>query len=596
MRMPDFSFPRIAVAALALGVAVAGCGGSEGGTDPVDPVDPIIATRLAFEVQPTAATAGSPITPAIQVRAVDADGRVATSFAGSVTLSLGPGSSGATLSGTFTAAAVAGVATFADLRIERSGEGYTLIAASGSLTSATSTAFTVAPGNPSKLVLTQQPTDVQAMQPIGPAVEVAVQDAYGNLVSNATNSVTLALETNPWGATLSGGAAQPAVNGVATFGDLRADRPGPGYTLRATGDALEAATSDPFAVSVSFVAVSAGSTHTCGVTNAGLAYCWGSNSTGQLGDGTGQNSLTPALVSGGYTWVSVRAGNGHTCGSTGGKAYCWGLGGNGQLGSGGSQNTLIPTEVTSLFFAEGGVAAVDAGGRHSCGVAGSGTALCWGLNQYGALGNGTLSPATRPVPVVGGLSFAALSAGALHTCGLTPGAFVYCWGRNQFGQLGDGSVVDRPEATLILGVTREVTTGSAHSCALPLSTNDIYCWGNNDSGQIGDGTRGINRTSPKYVGSNFSAVTAGGLHTCALGLDRRAYCWGSAPLGDGTNTDRPTPTPVQGTLRFNTLSAGGLHTCGVTTSGEVYCWGSNADGQLGDNSTLNALAPTRVIH
>ena len=92
-------------------------------------------------------------------------------------------------------------------------------------------------------------------------------------------------------------------------------------------------------------------------------------------------------------------------------------------------------------------------------------------------------------------------------------------------------------------------------------------------------------------------MSAGLDHTCALTPGGSAYCWGDnqdGQLGDDSNTERDTPSPVVGGYAFSTISAGGKHTCGVTTAGELYCWGLNSHGQLGNNSTHNSSLPTPV--
>src|SRR5439155_346321 len=165
---------------------------------------------------------------------------------------------------------------------------------------------------------------------VPPAVQGAVQDACGNTVTTATDAVTVALGANPGAATLSGTLTVAAIQGIATFSNLRIDRPGSGYTLAASAGGLSGATSVPFAVTVTFSAVSAGGNLTCGITAAGAAYCWGVNIHGELGDGTSTGRLSPVLVAGSVTFAAVSASYYHTCGLTAaGAAYCWGNNDNG---------------------------------------------------------------------------------------------------------------------------------------------------------------------------------------------------------------------------------------------------------------------------
>ena len=304
-------------------------------------------------------------------------------------------------------------------------------------------------GAATKLAFTGQPTNVAAAQPITPAVQVAVQDAVGNRVPGATDAVTVALGLNPSGGTLGGTVTVKAAQGIATFADLRIDRPGSGYTLLASAAGLSGATSTPFAVTLTFAAVTASGLHTCGFTIVtGAAYCWGANGSGQLGDGTMTNRSSPVLVQApaGVSFAAVTGGAAHTCGLTTGlsaAAYCWGGNGSGQLGDGTKTNQLTPV----LVQAPAGVsfAAVTAGAAHTCGVTAAGAAYCWGDNGFGQLGDGTTTSQSSPVLVQApaGVSFAAVTGGVAHTCGVTAAGIAYCWGRNLEGQLGDGTTTDR---------------------------------------------------------------------------------------------------------------------------------------------------------
>src|SRR5207244_3337488 len=190
-------------------------------------------SQLVFTVWPTTTAAGAAITPAIQVAVQDALGNIVTSFSGTVTVTLGTNAGGGTLAGHTTVTAVNGVATFADLSIDKIGTGYTLQATGGGLTT-TSGRFDITPGTAKQPAFTVQPSATAAGAPITPAVQVTARDASGNTATQFTGNITVALGANQGGATLGGVATHAAVAGVASFPGLSLNKTGSGYTLTAT--------------------------------------------------------------------------------------------------------------------------------------------------------------------------------------------------------------------------------------------------------------------------------------------------------------------------------------------------------------------------
>ncbi len=349
--------------------------------------------------------------------------------------------------------------------------------------------------------------------------------------------------------------------------------------------------------------VAVGVSYTCALTTAGGVKCWGRNYTGQLGDGTNISRTTPVDVAGltsGVTAISV--GGEHTCAlTTAGGVKCWGWNGSGQLGDGTTTSKATPVDVAGLGS---GVTALDAGGLHTCALTTAGGIKCWGRNWDGQLGDGTTGNTATPVGVIGlGSGVAALNAGDLHTCALTTAGGVKCWGRNSEGELGDGTIADKSSPVDVIGLGSGVTAlsaGGLHTCALIQGAGGVKCWGLNRNGQLGDGMTADKSTPVDVVGltSGVAAISAGGSHTCALTTAGGAKCWGSSDygqLGDGTNASKTTPTDVIG-LRSGsaTLSAGGNHTCALTTAGGVKCWGRNSEGQLGDGTIADKATAVDV--
>src|SRR5437870_4721392 len=203
--------------------------------------------QLAFTVEPPdSAAAGAAFAPAVQVSALDAAGNLVPTFADGVTVALGNNPGGGTLGGTTAVAAVNGVATFTTLTLDKTAPGYWLIATETGLSKATSSAFDVIAGTATQLVFGIEPGTTIAGHQISPAVKVRALDALGNLVPGFTSNVSIALASNPGGATLSGTTPVPAASGVATFFDLSLDRTGTGYTLTASASGLAPATSSAF--------------------------------------------------------------------------------------------------------------------------------------------------------------------------------------------------------------------------------------------------------------------------------------------------------------------------------------------------------------
>jgi alpha-tubulin suppressor-like RCC1 family protein len=261
------------------------------------------------------------------------------------------------------------------------------------------------------------------------------------------------------------------------------------------------------ALGTAFRVVQAGLLHTCALSLSQQLWCWGSNGEGQIGIGAiVPGSIVPADTAAfvGNNFAAVTTTGLHTCGlSTAGQAACWGYNSSGQLGNGTTSSSgapvlvsgglvfrtepaVVPTEPDPDFYIPG-QAYISAGFAHTCGIVASSNALmCWGENEDGQLGNNSRTDATAPVAVSGGLQFRAVSAGYRHTCGLTTAGVAYCWGDNSLGQLGDGTTTARLTPTAVSGglAFMSISAGSTFSCGVT-TTGVLYCWGDNVYGQLG---------------------------------------------------------------------------------------------------------------
>jgi alpha-tubulin suppressor-like RCC1 family protein len=356
--------------------------------------------------------------------------------------------------------------------------------------------------------------------------------------------------------------------------------------------------------------VAARGDHTCAVTTAGGVKCWGYNIAGQLGDGSTTQRWTAVDVSGMTTGVSaITGGFWHSCAlRVNGSVACWGSNSAGQLGDGTTTNRQTPVAVSGL---SGGVAAVSASHNHTCAVLGSGGLKCWGDNPFGQLGDGTTADRVTPVDV-SGLSGdpAVVAPGATHTCALLADGGVRCWGHNNVGQAGDGSTGDRATPVGVVGLAggivftpataRSTALGVGHTCVVT-TAGGVECWGRNTYGELGDGTT-TNRSAPVPVPgltSGVAAVVLGANFTCALTAGGGVKCWGynaSGQLGNGTTTNSPTPVDVNTVTTAISVTAGAGHACAITTPGpSVRCWGDNGYGQLGDGTTTDRTTPVTAM-
>lgn len=306
-------------------------------------------------------------------------------------------------------------------------------------------------------------------------------------------------------------------------------------------------------------------------------------------------------------FAAVRAGVEHTCGVTPtGRGFCWGWGADGRLGTGTTQFAeSLPTSVAGALRFSG----ISTGMVHTCGLATTGAAHCWGDGVGGALGDGSGSSTPEPRAVAGTLTFASVHAGTYYSCGLTPGGAAYCWGSNASGELGRGTVGGSyqylPGAVIgdhtfaQLSTTLSPGGGALSTCGVT-TTGAGFCWGYEGSGKLGDGGNFDSGTPvPVAGGYSWKTISVGWAHVCGLTTAGTAYCWGYALTGAlGTGSQQPvdqrTPALVIGGHTWSAINAGASHTCGITTTGAAYCWGDGSYNQLGNGSPGQQLAPAAV--
>jgi alpha-tubulin suppressor-like RCC1 family protein len=351
------------------------------------------------------------------------------------------------------------------------------------------------------------------------------------------------------------------------------------------------------ASSRTYKAISSGFDYACALTTAGKAYCWGDNRVGQLGnsDGTHADQDHSVAVDTDLQFKSITAGYSHACALTSaGVAYCWGVNINGQLGNGDTTSYDAPVLVDTVQTFK----SISAGTDHTCALNSEGVAFCWGKNADAQLGTGDTTEHHAPYAVDTALKFKSIAASELHTCALTKARAAYCWGDNGEGYLGnsglDGGVDQGTPGAVDTDLKfTSITAGIYHTCALT-KARAVYCWGSNEYGQLGDGTN-ENAGSPvemdlSGVSGKIASIAAGSsaYSTCVVTTKGNVYCTGYGGygvFGDGNDGDSTTLVPGATGLKVKTVVVSDYNGYGLTKDGKAYAWGDDGDsGQLGNGA------------
>lgn len=394
----------------------------------------------------------------------------------------------------------------------------------------------------------------------------------------------------------------------------------------------------------SAVAVSVGERHACALLVDGAAKCWGNNESGELGNGTTDDSTVPVAVSGSTDLTEIAAGPGGTCAlHVGGTVSCWGTNMAGLLGTGSedpfsSLPVVVPginsavsvsapgykrcallvghqlkcwgavdpsilvtgdiskaatTPQTMAGFTD--IAYVLDGMYTTCVVKLNGKVACSGIGLFGLLGNGQSVLAAGPDRPVQGLTDAtALDLGGVFGCALRTTKQIECWG---VGPFGPGATSERQQTSIpasVPGATdvESFSVGESHGCAVIVG-GTVDCLGNGNNGRLGNGSDSDSYLAAVSVGGITDAIglATGGRHSCALLAGGSVKCWGhnrEGQLGDGTNNSASTPQSVSGLSGVTQIAAGNATTCALV-DGAVWCW-----GELNDVSNTSSSVPVEV--
>lgn len=371
--------------------------------------------------------------------------------------------------------------------------------------------------------------------------------------------------------------------------------------------------------------LSLGTHHSCGIENSQL-YCWGRTWEGQVGNnvrGTDKpNQNTPLAIATDMNFKMVSSGTQFSCGLTNaGVVYCWGNNTNGVLGVGDKLPRSVPTQVAELNF-YGPIVKIGVGrtfniysdhipaGRrpaHACALTESGKVYCWGDNSLGQLGvHESMAESTAPRNVIHDKAFDQLHVGGAHSCAREKESKKYfCWGSNYVYELASvnlGNIVYRPVELVLPHTVKDLALGVGITC-YTTATNNAYCLGRNGHAELGRGTRSNREAGPMPVGQlqgRAAKIYPGSLFACARTTANEAYCWGDNYSGQqGTGSTGGTflqPAKVNlGTAKVSGMALGTFNTCAILESGEVRCWGHGYFGELGTGMALmNYPTPARV--
>jgi alpha-tubulin suppressor-like RCC1 family protein len=369
-----------------------------------------------------------------------------------------------------------------------------------------------------------------------------------------------------------------------------------------------------------FCAIGANANNSGGIDKNGRLWMWGRDEVRQLGD----NSLlsqqhTPVSILGAVkTFCKISVGGGSNSGiDKNGQVWCWGANSSGQLGDNTTSSRATPVSIvgsTKTFCkisvgigviirlsVQTTTVAIDKNGR----------AWGWGRNSAGQVGNNSITNPLTPVSIVGTTkTFCEISTSGFHSVAIDKNGRAWGWGYNGQGQLGDNSITSRLTPVSVLGATKtfcKIANAANHTMAID-KNGRAWGWGINTYGQLGDNsiTSRLTPVSVAGVIKTFCEISCGTNSSVAIDKNGRAWGWGlnNGILGVGDMVSSYiTPVSVAGVVKtFCKISIGGSvagspgHVTAIDKNGKVWAWGTNFYGQLGNDQGGIAKTPVQVCN
>jgi hypothetical protein len=348
------------------------------------------------------------------------------------------------------------------------------------------------------------------------------------------------------------------------------------------------------AASTPYAGISAGTTHSCGMTKSDGLRCWGANADWQLGNGVRTWSRVPVKVIGlDRDVAAVTVGGSHSCALTAARAVlCWSQEAAAIANPVATSGSARPVPVAGL---PSGVVSISAGNGHTCALTEAGAVSCWGVFNRANASRATVAVPTTVRGLESGVK--AMDVGFDNQCAITSDDAVRCWGQD-YETNARGTVLAPEEVSPAGTDAVAVSVGGVEGC-LVTAAGGVRCWSH--PGQEGAAEPGEEATLTDVPElADVTSLTAGYKHACAVTRDGSAVCWGRnehGELGDGTTKDAEAPVQVVG-LRVGTaaVSAGFQHTCALLRDRQTLCWGYNFEGQLGNGASTVSFTsvPLRV--